>query len=358
VVAGGRVRYDAVVNGLVLTQNLLAVAWEHTTREVAERGVVEVALHPTRESRALEAMGNGAHLLIRADGVERFEGRVEEVVFTEKRPVTIQLTAFSSAFDLGASEDDVDFPEGHTPQDVIAYLTAAFGLAFPRVDWPSLALARQPYRQKTLAYMVEDVNRKLRLKGQGDFYLRTTGRTHEIVAPGPNAGLYVLDAGNSEVMTDRASTKDMVTQAKVVGVAFGLGSVPQATRPRVIENPTAPPGTWGVRQRLIYEKDAGTDEQQREAADAIFDALGTPTRVKLVQSPDVPEIRKGDAVIVQVGTASGRHIVTGVHHDGKAGTMQLEFDTTGQNRRRVVTTKPSISFPELTGPTFVPESTP
>jgi hypothetical protein len=113
-----------------------------------------------------------------------------------------------------------------------------------------------------------------------------------------------------------------------------------------------------VRQRLIYEKDAGTDEQQREAADAIFDALGTPTRVKLVQSPDVPEIRKGDAVIVQVGTASGRHIVTGVHHDGKAGTMQLEFDTTGQNRRRVVTTKPSISFPELTGPTFVPESTP
>jgi hypothetical protein len=355
VVKLGKVRYQAQVNGVDVTERVTELVWEHTTREVAERGILELALHPTRDDRVYAAVGTGATMVFFADGVNVFEGRIEVAQFTEKRPVTLQLTGYGTAFLLGANEIDVSFPQSYTTGDVVRLL-ANLGMPIGRNDWGNVDLGpAQPYRKKTLGFVVEDTNRKLRTLGHGDFVVRSIGNGIELIKTDPSAARYRFTPANTTLMQDQMSTQELVTVVKFVSSQIKYGGEATVAAPKEFPNPDASPALYGVRTRIVTDQVAQGEEAA--AAAAIFEQVGQPQRVQLFEAPDVPLLRKGDAVDFAVGTASGTLVLTGVHHDARKGVVRLEVDTTGKNRHRVATTKEK---PYYTGPSqpLVPPATP
>ena len=114
------------------------------------------------------------------------------------------------------------------------------------------------------------------------------------------------------------SITTLVTRVKVVGKEDAEGK--QAVE-AVVDGLT----NYGIRQQIYVRDEDDTLATATAAAQDIIDTVGKPDRVRTINAPDIPTIRKGDKVHIQAGTLNGYYIVKAIQHNASSAIMSMDI---------------------------------
>lgn len=348
--------YGCVLNGVDVSAALEDLVWEHSPDSLAARCIATVGLHPTVDTAILGVIAEGANMVATMDGGVEFDGTLVEIDFTETGKAQLVVTGYDRAWYLAGNEEDVQFSAAQTGEQRIRTLGASFGIPFGQIDLPAVALPQTAYRSKDLAFIVQDVIRKVQLLSGGDEYVVVArGGVIDIIRTGGNSTFRAFTPQNSTMMNEKRSISDLVTQVKVIGVetlpeqSNRPDKTPSPVQPQVIRGYTQ----FGVRQKLVHTNQAQDAGAAMEEAASILAQQGAPYRIQVVEGPDFPGLRKGDLQSFQVGTLNGVHMVNGHHHSAANGRCRMWVDTRGKRERlSKISREKGKAIPEL------PEGTP
>ena len=103
----------------------------------------------------------------------------------------------------------------------------------------------------------------------------------------------------------------------------------------------------GIRQRIQNRAEDDSLATAKSAAQEILDEQGKPTRTIVLESPDVPVIRKGDKVHVRAGTLNGYYFTKSVRHDAASRSMTMELELEEESKATPTQTAAAASAPAV-----------
>lgn len=85
---------------------------------------------------------------------------------------------------------------------------------------------------------------------------------------------------------------------------------------------------FGIRQKIQTKGEKETLEEAKKEAQEILDENGKTEKDISVETPDVPYVRKGDAVYLKAGYLKGYYEVLSVRHDADSRKMHMGLEKT------------------------------
>ena len=131
--------------------------------------------------------------------------------------------------------------------------------------------------------------------------------------------MYHFSRDETKMVQYKQSTAGMVTRVKVIGQEDDDG---QASTVAVVDGNTK----YGIRQQIYTKPKDDSVEAAKKEAEKVLKEKGTVSKTMTVEAPDVPYIRKGDKVHVDVGALHGYFYVTAIRHYTNAATMSMELE--------------------------------
>ena len=138
----------------------------------------------------------------------------------------------------------------------------------------------------------------------------------EVTDYGTNQDIYLFEGNNSISTSDKLTLDNLVTRVKIIGKAE---DDERSSVDAVIDGNLE----YGVLQEVILrdsDKDIG---KAKAEAQATLDERGQPEESIMVTAPDVPFIRRGDAVEVSAGNLTGLFLVKGISHNATSKQMTM-----------------------------------
>lgn len=323
-----RVRYDLVAitpdgTRWHLGDALEGLTWERQPGQLPVRATADLAQVQLRDGRWLhQLLPLGGRVEILADWGQGwqavFAGEVIRVrPGNERGKAVVRMVAYDPSWRL-RSKDDFYFPPGRRGRDVLREVFQKWNVP-ARVDGPDTAMPKLVYRATPLMDIVADVLRLARLRGGGKWVARWTGGRLEVVRPGGNQPVYRFGPESTTQVDYEASIEDLVTRVRIVGQAKGDEPRPAvATLDGRLE--------FGVLQEIVVQSRSDSDATARQEAQEILAERGRPQETRTLIAPDLPFLRVGDAVYLEVGPLIGYHYVVAVQHDADRREMTLEVD--------------------------------
>ena len=131
-----------------------------------------------------------------------------------------------------------------------------------------------------------------------------------------NQEIYRFTGENTISTSDKLSINNLVTRVKIIGKADDEG---RTSVDAVIDGNL----DYGILQEII-RRDSNKDIGKANAeAKALLKSRGQPEESILVNSPDLPFLRRGDAVEMSAGNLSGIFHVLGVSHNATQKQMTM-----------------------------------
>lgn len=305
-------QYDltSVTNGL---------GWSEGEKELAAKITCKVAavefttgIQPMTPLIIYADMGNGF--------AEVMRGTVEKVELIEANgEYYLSLEAADECLALRHNQDDLYFTEGHTSKAILEEILTKWGIPH-ELNLEEVKHAKKVYRQKYLSDMVSDVLKDIKEKGGGVYFIRAREGVVEILPRGTNEVIYHFDIDyNAVKVRERFDSTSLVTRVQVVAKSNEEG------RQR-IESTVDGKTEYGIRQVIYRRGDKETLQEAETAAKKLLEEQGDIKRETILESPDVPTIRKGDKVRVRSSAGEGYFFVKSVRHSAPEMKMTLELD--------------------------------
>ena len=136
----------------------------------------------------------------------------------------------------------------------------------------------------------------------------------EVTDYGTNQDIYLFDGNNSISTSNKLTLDNLVTRVKIIGKAE---EDERSSVDAVVDGNLE----YGVLQEVILrdgDKDIG---KAKSEAQATLQERGKPEESIQVNAPDLPFLRRGDAVEMSAGNLNGTFYVIGVSHN--AATKQM-----------------------------------
>ena len=293
------------------------LSWEENKGELATRITFSIA----NESEDLkEILKIGCLAAVLYDDEEVIRGYINEA--TEKYSNTMDLLTFIAYDELIAlqkSKDQMYFTEGQTTQQVLMQIFNDWGIPAGQYTGANVTHGKLVYKTGSLADCILDILDDAHKKGGAKTIIRANQGVIDVIARGSNETVFGFDESNTVSATKTESITDIVTRVKIIGKTTDEGRPPVEA---VLNGHTE----FGVRQEIyLREKDTTASDAQK-AAQEILDERGKTSKSQSVTLPDVPSIRKGDAVELDLGDLQGAYYVAGIRHEADTGIMIIELE--------------------------------
>lgn len=338
------------------------VAWEELSGELATRITVTFPSAQLADGRWLsEVIVGGTPISVWASmGSDPLQectrGFVEEVQPDDGTQGTFQVVAYDPLRALLANKVDAYYDTNKTPLEIfndllenapqvavqnnqstpVAGNSTPWAVPLGNVD-PALGSQTfdntpQIFHAQSLADIVLSLLQQAYEMGTPRFIPRSSFGKLEIIQPGmTNNTVYWLVHGESVTrVVEKISTVDLVTRVVVLGQGAGNSASPilgvlesTAEWTPAIAGQSGKPSDFGTRQDVIQIDNKKTFGQIELAARKELTTYGRPKWDRQVESPDIPYVRKGDAIRITAGTMDARYSVESVTHDEPTGTMKL-----------------------------------
>lgn len=339
---------------LPLTLATQALNWEEQPGELATRLTLKVANLATSVGKLHEELSPLAKLALRVDWGEGmrvlFLGTVEEWEFDDNGVETLTVTAYDELFAFAQSEDEYLIVEGSPANTVLRQILTAWGFTIGDFLLPGSELPKMRLDNELANSVFTILTEVFFAPNGGEYFLRArySGGKNviDVIPPGHTEVVYRITPDVVARFNDKQSTKDLVNQIHLLGNLqkgrdVGIPSTSEdaanlTTRPRIDHFVTNSDlvARAGRRRRLVKGQEGDTiDKLQAEGA-RVLARYGEPERKRTVTLPDIPYLRKGDALYLTVGTVDNTFFVTGVSHDADSRTMQIEYDSSGTFEHR------------------------
>ena len=293
------------------------LGWEENERELATSMSFSVGTDNAKLN-ALVKLGCVALVLVGEDECARTTiNRARQKKSSDK--VSLTISAYDELYPLQRSEDQLYFPAGQTTKAVLTQILGDWGITFGKYEGADVTHEKLVFRTGSLADSILDILDDAVKKGGDPSVLRAAKGSVEVVKRGGNKTVYLFDEDDTISVEQETSITELVTRVKIVGKEDATEGLPPVEA--LLNGLTE----FGIRQRIYTrEKDATTAEAQT-AAQAILDEKGKVKKSMAIKSPDVPQMRKGDAIFVHIGEIVGYFYVEGIRHDATTGTMTLDI---------------------------------
>lgn len=341
-----KLTYQLIAVGAQLPLPVSALQWEEQPGELAVR--VQATLPNVRTSAGYlhQLIALGTPLALYADWgsgrQEVWRGRIWTWRYTDRGAETLEITAYDDLIALQQSEDDRIYPEGAGAADVLFDILQDWGLDTAGITGlAGVTLPKLVFRGATISQMVLSVLDAIYWRRAGIYVPRFREGMFEIVKPGQNQPIYQLSAATIEEFSDEQDLHDLVTEVQVIGALADDLSEADDVRPAVIASYTGHT-EFGRLRALIRQPDADSDTNALDLANQLLMERGEPKRVQRLSAPDLPFLRRGDAVAIQAGTLDGIYLINGIQHDADRKQMQITIDTSGH----LEPIAPALTYPE------------
>ena len=263
----------------------------------------------------LVALGTPIYLL--ANGVEVFRGTVFDWMTSTDPLGSVDIEAYDQLIYLFKSEDDRYYRSGQRAIDVLTDIFRAWNIPIGKIEGPNVVLAKQVFRQMTVAEMINSILKQGKDKGAGEFIVRSEKGKVYIRKAMSNQDVYVFAYNeNVQSVMDRWSINNLVTRVRIIGAEDEEGRAPLIA---VLDGDTK----YGILQRIVQNSSDDTIADAKQNAKEILKEFGQPEKDRTIRCVDVPFIRKGDKVKVVAGTLNGYYQVVSVEHNVTSLTMSV-----------------------------------
>lgn len=300
-----------------------SIAWEENEKELAVRLNLKLRDIEYGGSQLASRISLCTLIYLYADwGAGRqeiFRGTVWEWSYPQIAGESITLTVYDNLFYLQKSTDSKYYAKGKTTKAIIEDICASWSITLGEYTAPDLAHQKILYKSKKIsAMLLETLEDAKKLGGEQSVIRAAKGRM-DVLKRGSNEDVYSFKADLNLIKTnDKYSMTNLVTRVLVLGKDDSKG------RPKV-EATVDGSTEYGILQSVISKGSTSLSEAKTEANE-LLEEKGKPTRTITLQAPDLPFLRKGDRIHVDMEGLSGYFYIKGVSHNATNGTMQMEVE--------------------------------
>ena len=231
----------------------------------------------------------------------------------------VGITAYDDLINLQASQDNRYYSAGTGTKSAITAIFNDWGIPVGEYKGPDVAHAKTLFKAEYLSDIIIQLLDDAKKKGGASCTVRSTKGKVSVLPEGSNTTIYhFTEDKNVELARDMMSITTLVTRVKVVGKEDAEGK--QAVE-AVVDGLT----NYGIRQQIYVRDEDDTLATATAAAQDIIDTVGKPDRVRTINAPDIPIIRKGDKVHIQAGTLNGYYIVKAIQHNASSAIMSMDI---------------------------------
>jgi len=323
-----RVRYDLVAitpqgQRLHLQEVIRDLTWEEHPEELAVRLRAEIQNQRMGSGWLHQLLPLGGHVLLYANWGEgwreMFRGMIFATDYSTDPLGHFVITAYDMLYQLQRSKDDRYYKAGTTAATIIRDIAGAWRIPIGTIEGPNIALGKQVFRSMSVAEMIREALEQARKRGAGRFLVQAKEGKIHVVKAGKNTTIYRFGADIVTSINDQQNIEDLVTRVKIVG-----SESKDERRPVVatLDGRTE----FGILQELVYKSKSDQPSAALEEARQILAERGKPKRVRRVEAPDVPFLRRGDKIYVEAGTLKGYYLISGITHSATNRTMTMEVE--------------------------------
>ena len=231
----------------------------------------------------------------------------------------VGITAYDDLINLQASQDNRYYSAGTGTKSAITAIFNDWGIPVGEYKGPDVAHAKTLFKAEYLSDIIIQLLDDAKKKGGASCTVRSAKGKVSVLPEGSNTTIYhFTEDKNVELARDMMSITTLVTRVKVVGKEDAEGK--QAVE-AVVDGLT----NYGIRQQIYVRDEDDTLATATAAAQDIIDTVGKPDRVRTINAPDIPIIRKGDKVHIQAGTLNGYYIVKAIQHNASSAIMSMDI---------------------------------
>lgn len=323
-----RIRYDLVAitpqgERLHMQEVVRELTWEEQKEELAVRLRAELQNQRVGGRWLHQLLPLGGRVVLYADwGAgwrELFRGMIFATDYRTDPLGHFAITAYDMLYQLQRSKDDRYYKSGTTAAAIIKDIAQAWQIPIGTVEGPNVALGKQVLRSMSVAEMIRETLEQARKRGGGRYIVRAREGRMDVIRPGQNAPVYRFGADVITSVENSQNIENLVTRVKIVG-----SEDKEDRRPVIatLDGRTE----FGVLQELVYKSKSEKGNEAMEEARQILEERGKPERVRRVEAPDLPFLRRGDKVYISAGTLNGYYLIASITHNATNRTMTMEVE--------------------------------
>lgn len=313
-----------------ITDYLENLSWQESDGELSMRITFTVRNSKTSKGYLSSLIKPGSLIYILAKhGSKKYKEVARGNVVTwnpnnQNNSKDLKCVCYDELYNLQKSQDNFYFRSGTGTKTRIKKVLKKWKITLGSYQGSNKKHGKKKYQNKYLSDILLDILDDAVKKGGKKCILRMNKGKVAVVRRGSNDDIYVFKSNNTKVVSNSRSTANLVTRVKVIGKSKKKG------KNRVIATLNGLT-KYGVRQRVYTRGSDETLKQAKKAAQEILDENGDIEKDITVQSPDVPYIRKGDLVYMDVGSIKGYYYVTGIQHDADTLSMTMNIEPAEKN---------------------------
>ena len=341
-----KLKYDVVAvtadgKQLNLTDITSHLGWEEGEKELSAHISLQLANITYQDKRISDYIQPFTPIFIysfiNGESVEVIRGTVAKWSWLEtNKEIYLNIDAYDEVQALRKNQDEFFFTDGHSTKAIVTKILDKWQVPY---DYKACDVkhSKKAFKKKYLCDMIIETLKDAKELGGGTFFMRAKEGKIEIIPRGTNETIFHFDLADNIFKTDESfDISNIVTRVLIVGQDTPKGSGKKSKKKKSqggsgeghqkIEATIDGRTDLGIRQ-VIYERPNKTTlEEAEKAAKKILEEQGQVKRKTVVESPDIPTLRKGDRVRAKSSTGEGYFFVKSVRHNAAAMKMTMELD--------------------------------
>ena len=325
-----KIRYRVVVldesgNQYDIKDYIQNLGWEENENEISVRLSFTARNDRTSKGHLSDIIKPGCLVgIFSSDGSSPDEevarGYVEKWNPVEKNSgSSLKCTCYDELYKLQKSQDNRYYPSGTGTKSAVQGIFDDWEITQGEYEGPNVSHGKMVYNNKYLSDMILDLLDDAAKKGGEKCMIRAVKGYTSVIPLGSNKTVYVFREDNTQSFSQILSTVSLITRVKVIGQADDAGR-------RSVDATLNGQTQYGIRQRIYIRGSDETLSDAKSAAQEILEGEGKIEREMLVQSPDVPFVRKGDLVYIMTGAVSDYYYIKSIQHNADVYSMTMELE--------------------------------
>lgn len=304
-----------------ISRALTALKWEEQEGQLAQKASLTVMAECSVNKVSIRSIpklnrkvyiyanwGEGAKAL--------FGGFIWEWDYQHGNQKTLSITAYDPMIRLQQSKEHMYFSGGMDTKAIVDKICRSAGVTADYKWAYSIKHEKKVFRSNTFSDMILELLDEVKNQKNSKYVILYRNGKLEINAYGTNTDMYRFGERQTLSTADKLSMNKLVTRVKILGKADDEG---RSSVEAVINGNT----NYGILQEIVTrnsDKDLGKAKQE---AQTILSERGTPEETITATVPDLPFLRKGDAVEMKAGNLIGIFYTLGVSHNAATRQMTL-----------------------------------
>ena len=263
-------------------------------------------------------------LIIVTTGKETKEvarGRVEVWnPVTENETVELTCTCYDDLYPFQKSQDNYIVKNNTRAYKALSKFFQIWKIPRGFYDGPSIKLKKMVFQQKYLGDIITQILNHAYELGDEKYFMRAADGVIDILPYFDNIDIYFFNNDNATKIDEKQSTENLVTRVKIMDKA-------NKKMKAKVDGLTE----FGIRQIISPMQEGQSLKTAKKLAERVIAERGVIERSIKLSCNDLPFLRKGDVVYVDIGTSVGYFDVTGVTHQADSYTMTMNLEYSDKN---------------------------